>query len=330
MKYDYIIRGTIGVWWDGTTSEDLRKFLDKHPDEDLTIGIVSLGGYLTDGLEMYQMLLDHGRCTAVLMGMTASAATIAAMGCKVVKAHKRSLILIHNASDWIDVWGQCNKEQIDEICQRLNATREQLDTIDKLLAGIYADRCGKKIEDIQAVMTKNQFINADDAHELGIVDEILTEAIPEPVQNSLQDNYTLNYIKGMGLPSYSDGGQKENPIAAYLRKTAEGLRSLVRNKPAQKSTIEMKKFVNLLACLALSAIAVKDGKAELTEEQLGKIEAYMQGLADKVTTLTDEKKKLADQVENLKKSAPEEHNDVIDDAEMLNARELYNSVMGKD
>ena len=38
MKYDYIIRGTIGVWWDGTTADDLRQFLASHQDEDLTIG----------------------------------------------------------------------------------------------------------------------------------------------------------------------------------------------------------------------------------------------------------------------------------------------------
>ena len=330
MKYDYIIRGTIGVWWDGTTADDLRQFLASHQEEDLIIGICSLGGYLQAGLEMYQLLLDHGRCTAVLMGMTASAATIAAMGCKKVKAHKRSLVLIHNASDWVDEWGQCNKEQIDAIITRLNATREQLDTIDKLLAGIYADRCGKSLEDICATMAKNQFITADDAHALGIIDELIDAPLPKQVEDSLKNSFTNSYIQGMGMPSPTGSGQRrENPIAAFFRKTAEVLRGPSRNEPAQNST-EMKKFVNLCACLAITALAFKDGKAELTEEQAGKIEAYMKGLADKVTELTDEKKQLEQQVDNLKKSAGGEVEDVLEDAEMLTARQMYNAVMGNE
>ena len=330
MKYDYIIRGTIGVWWDGTTADDLRQFLASHQDEDLTIGICSLGGYLQDGLEMYQMVLDHGRCTAVLMGMTASAATIAAMGCKVVKAHRRSLVLIHNASDWVDVWGQCNKEPIDDIIARLNSTRQELDTIDKLLAGIYADRCGKSLEDICETMAKNQFITADDAHALGIIDELIDAPLPKQVEDSLKNSFTNSYIQGMGMPSPAGNSQRrENPIAAFFRKTAEVLRGPSRNDPAQ-NVIEMKKFVNLLACLAITSLEFKDGKAEITEEQAGQIEAYMKGLADKVKSLTDENKQLTTQVENLKKSAPDEHEDVVDDAEMLSARQLYNAVMGEN
>ena len=92
----------------------------------------------------------------------------------------------------------------------------------------------------------------------------------------------------------------------------------------------MKKFVNLLACLAITSLEFKDGKAEITEEQAGQIEAYMKGLADKVNSLTDENKQLTTQVENLKKSAPDEHEDVVDDAEMLSARQLYNAVMGEN
>lgn len=330
MKYDYIIRGTIGVWWDGTTADDLREFLAKHQDEDLVIGICSLGGYLQDGLEMYQMLLDHGRCTAVLMGMTASAATIAAMGCKVVKAHKRSLVLIHNASGWVDEWGQCNKEQIDAIITRLNATRQELDTIDKLLAGIYADRCGKTVEDISATMSKNQFITADDAHALGIIDELIDAPLPKQVEESLQNSFTNLYIQGMGMPSPTGSGQRrENPIAAFFRKTAEVLRGASRNEPAQ-NVIDMKEFVNLQACLAMASLEFKDGKTEFTEEQVGKIEAYMKGLADKVTELTDAKKQLKDQVENLKKSAADDVEDVLDNPSMFEARKVYNAVMGKD
>lgn len=68
MKYDFIIRGTIGSWWSGTTAEDLRYFLNRHKDEDLVIGICSPGGYVSDGLEMYQMLRDHGRVTGVAYG----------------------------------------------------------------------------------------------------------------------------------------------------------------------------------------------------------------------------------------------------------------------
>ena len=121
MKYDFYITGTIGVeydWWTGqrgTTANMVKNFLRDHKDKEVTIAVSSLGGYIDDGLTIMEYIKDHGKCNMVIIGMTASAATVLCMKAKSVKIARGSMMLIHNSSQMLDVWTSANKEQIDNI-----------------------------------------------------------------------------------------------------------------------------------------------------------------------------------------------------------------------
>ena len=145
MKYDITINGTIG--WE-TTSDYISYQLQKMKGKRVDVRICSLGGYVTDGIDIYQLLRDHGDVHCHFVGMSASAATFLAMGAKSVDMVKNSLILIHNASIGQFTWGSYNKEQLDELIKSLGKDREDLATIDSLIASVYADRCGKSIEEV--------------------------------------------------------------------------------------------------------------------------------------------------------------------------------------
>ena len=81
MKYGMMICGTIGAgydWWSGTygtRSKDVKAYLDAHPDEEVDIAVSSPGGYVDEGLTIYQLIKDHGHVNVHIMGMTASIAT---------------------------------------------------------------------------------------------------------------------------------------------------------------------------------------------------------------------------------------------------------------
>ena len=137
MKYDFYITGTIGEefdWWTGqrgTTADMVKAFLDKHKDREVQIAVSSPGGYLNDGITIAEMIAEHGKCNMVIVGMTASAATVLCMKAKSVKIAKGSLMLIHNSSQYIYSGGLSNKQKIDAYIENLKKTRENLDTIDK-------------------------------------------------------------------------------------------------------------------------------------------------------------------------------------------------------
>ena len=107
MKYDFYITGTIGEqfdWWTGqpgTTSAQVKNFLKENKDKEVTIAVSSPGGYIDEGITIAELIADHGKCNMVIIGMTASAATILCMKAKSVKIARGSLMLIHNSSQYI-------------------------------------------------------------------------------------------------------------------------------------------------------------------------------------------------------------------------------------
>ena len=64
MEYALVISGTIGCWWNGCSADYVRYTLNKNKDKDVHVGFCSLGGFVKDGLEMYQAFKDHGNVHA--------------------------------------------------------------------------------------------------------------------------------------------------------------------------------------------------------------------------------------------------------------------------
>ena len=115
-----MICGTIGAgydWWSGTygtRSKDVKAYLDAHPDEEVDIAVSSPGGYVDEGLTIYQLIKDHGHVNVHIMGMTASIATVLCMGTKHADMSVGSTMLIHNASTGVAVWEPATKHKLDE------------------------------------------------------------------------------------------------------------------------------------------------------------------------------------------------------------------------
>ena len=106
---------------------------------------------------------------AHIIGMTASIATIIAMGAKTIDMVKGSLILIHNCSTAIMEWRMANKEELDAIIAKYKKQRNDLNTIDDLMASIYAERTGKSIDDCLAKMKTAAWITAEDAEKHSVL-----------------------------------------------------------------------------------------------------------------------------------------------------------------
>ena len=344
-KYDLYLTGTVGGW--GITADFVKYILDKKKDQPVDVAICSLGGYVDTGLQIYELFKNHGQVTCHFLGMSASAATFMAMGAKTVKMSKNALILIHNAMGYVFEWGNLNKEQIDELVGRLQFQRSQLNTIDDVLAEIYAEKTGRSVEEVQAKMKVAAWIKSKDAKEFGLVDEISdAESVPSNVSNI----YTNSLIKDMGLPALPKGFNpetgEENPTTGVLQKVVELLKGLIPepstdNKPQNKM---IKVFTAVMALLAITDGFKPDeqGNVSLTQDQLKKIDDELKLQNDackqasdalkaqktKIDQLENEKKSLEEQVKNLKGSAGTKEEEKVDGAEntLTAASELFNSI----
>ena len=298
MEYQFIISGEIGVafdWWTGqrgTTANQVKNFLDAHKDEDVHIAVCSPGGYVDAGLQIYQHIKNHGRVHAHIIGMTASAATFLTMGAKEVDMVDGSLMLIHNVMTDAIVWQSANKEQLDQIIAFFQKERKDLDTIDRVIASLYAKRNGKTIEECQEKMTAAAWLSPQDALDFGLIDHIVEDEEVKKKSNRLRTTFTNSIFKEFGLPSLPSAAAsgepsdslsavvdgEGNPAEGFMQKATAWMQKRFPKLFANESTNPMK--TKVFACLA-ALLAVKDfevsddGKVTLTEEQTGKIEDHV-------------------------------------------------------
>lgn len=340
-KYDLYLTGTVG--W-GISAGYVKYVLDNSKGKPVTVAVSSMGGYVDAGLQIYELFKNHGDVTVEFLGMSASSATFMAMGAKTIKMAKNALILIHNSMTWVDEWGSRNKEQIEESIKRLKFQRDQLSTIDDVLAQIYADRNGKPVDEVKAKMKVAAWIKAADAVDFGIVDEVI-DAVK--VEGAAPQNVTNSIINEMGLPPLPSGfnpeSGEESP-AGILQKAMELLKGL-RNSFAVNQDCKM---IKIFTCV-MALLAIKDGfqpndqgDIVLTQDQMKKIDDQLKLQDDAckkaktlIDSLKDENKKLKDditskenEIKNLKEGPGERKDggEVVDDQGLNGAAELWNSI----
>lgn len=173
MKYDLHIDGPIGYWMTASSIREKMEEIGRKDGEELTVRICSPGGSLSEGLAICALFRDHGNVHAYIQGMTASAATVLAMGAKKVSMSSESVILVHNASYMLLEWEQANKERLAEKQEEYETLRRDLSTLDGVMARLYAKRSGRSEEEMSSLMTDERWLSAEEALSLGLVDEII-------------------------------------------------------------------------------------------------------------------------------------------------------------
>lgn len=168
-KYDINIEGEIGYW---ITGESVRAAMQPYAEREIKVRISSLGGALSDGLDICTLFRAHANVTAYLNGMVASAATIIAMGARRIVMAPEAVMLVHNASSFLFYFERVQKEDIDDKHEELKQLNEMLTTFDKVIAEIYSKRTGKSVEEMEKLMKEERWLTAEEALEYGLVDEI--------------------------------------------------------------------------------------------------------------------------------------------------------------
>ena len=165
-EHKMTLSGTVGQdsWWSDEkriNSKNIREALD-DVTVPITIYLNSPGGYVFEGIEIYNYLKNHEQeVTIEVTGLAASAASVIAMGADKVVMNTGTSLMVHEASTF--TWG--NKGDIQKT---LNA----LETIDNSLVGIYVEKTEKSTDDINSWLTSEKWFTADEAVENGLADEV--------------------------------------------------------------------------------------------------------------------------------------------------------------
>lgn len=133
--------------------------------EDLDVIINSGGGSVFAGSEIFTSLRDYkGNSKGKIVGLAASAASVAAMGVKDLSISPTAQIMIHRALT------SCEGNAGD-----MQKTVDMLKGIDRSIANAYILKTGINQSDLLDMMAKETFLDADAAKKLGFVDSIMFE-----------------------------------------------------------------------------------------------------------------------------------------------------------
>lgn len=196
-NFHIFLKGEVGSRYLGNFTSDMVNFiLDKYKDIEVHVLINSLGGYTHEGLAISSLFKIHGNVHVHFIGESASAATIAAMGAKKITIDADAAFLVHRCSSIVFAWDYMNADQLDEHIKQLEKQKEDQQTLDTIVAGLYARRCKKSKEELLQLMSKDTWLTACEALEWGFVDEITDDAEDkEPLSES-----TAAAMSSAGMP----------------------------------------------------------------------------------------------------------------------------------
>jgi len=158
------IIGSIGEDWfgEGNTLASVKNEVDAITTPHIQVNIDSLGGSVSDGFAIHDLLATHpAKVTAKIIGWTASAGTVIAMGADEVEISENNFFLIHNT--WTGVVGNAKE---------LRDTATELDKFDDKLVSIYKGKTGMRKDSLKNLMAQEEWLSAETAKEYGFVDSI--------------------------------------------------------------------------------------------------------------------------------------------------------------
>ncbi len=174
---------------DSTTAFDVENELptDGSPIEIL---INSPGGYVDEGSEIYYLLKQYkGEVTTDIVGTAASAASVIAMAGDKVRISPTGQIMIHNVS------GGARGDY-----KQLSHQASVLKNFNKSIANAYMLKTGLSQEKLLDLMNKETWLNAQQAKEMGFVDEILFDTSNQfvaSIESGMLPSDVINKMRNM-------------------------------------------------------------------------------------------------------------------------------------
>lgn len=177
-----------------TTPEHLKmNFADAKDDEEIIVHVNSGGGMVTAGMEIYSMIAQRKNVTVLIDGIAASAAGVLTQGADKVLIAPVGAIMIHN------VLANVNGDY-----HEMERTAEELQELNRAMAGAYAQKSGRPMDEILELMDKETWLSAEKAISYGFADAII-----EPQKAEVTNATGLSLTPEMMAQARAEKDKKE-------------------------------------------------------------------------------------------------------------------------
>lgn len=154
-------------YW-GISALDVIAELDRVTAPSIRVEINSPGGDVFDGIAIYNALRSHpATVTTQVDGLAASIASVIVQAGDTRVVQPAGQIMIHNA------WGLVVGDRNDH-----SDMARLLEQQDNVIAGIYAARSGRDLDEFRALMDAETWLTGQAAVDLGLADDALVAAAP--------------------------------------------------------------------------------------------------------------------------------------------------------
>ena len=233
-------------WWTGEKIDglfiELKSFLEDVEDlsdmDEVFFYINSVGGSVDAGISIFNKIRSmKAETTTVVDGLAASAASIVAQAGDHRQVSLGSQTMVHCAS--AGLLGYYNKSALDEVSKMLESE-------DKRIAQILADRTGRTEKDMLKMMKATSWMTADEAVEEGFADEVVGKS--EPIVNRIgtTSTYVVNGIPhnlmNLQVPAFKSVGV----VATSQQRITDGTEPVVIDNPSNHKKEEKSMDINTL------------------------------------------------------------------------------------
>lgn len=293
-KYNIDIDSFLGDW--GYSKRYVKNKISEAGSAPVLVRVNSLGGSVDHALDIAAQFEAHGNVTVELFSFNASAATVFPLGAKKVRIHENAMYLIHKVLAWVDKWGMMNEDDIEQAIQDLQKLKNDNEKMTLNLAAMYSKKSGKPIKDILNLMKEEKWLTANEAKEWGFVDEVFSEAKIQTaeINDDLTEKFNAfglpNPVREIPVPTAEQPEANDHKSKAIISGVVEGIKEIFNFSSNNKITNTMNKtFTAVMALLAIDAIEFKNGKAEITEDQVKAVNEKLTNLETDKTNLETEK-----------------------------------------
>lgn len=288
-KSEINLFGEIGESWfsESITMQSVSDQIKNLSSENIIVNISSLGGSVDHGLAIHDILKMHpAKVTARIIGATASAGTLVALGADEVTISENALFLVHNSLTGL--YGNAAE---------LRKTANDLDTFDSRIVNIYKKKTKKAKSDIESLMAESKWITPKEAKDFGFVDSVFTPTAAlnkvdiEKLQNKLLPKLPENFLN-----------QNDMDTKTILNKIEEWGKSILAKVEKEEKSFDFN-------------AAIETAKAELETEfkaEIEKVNSENVSLSTNVTELKNSITGKDAEIETLKQDLAKARTGAVD------------------
>lgn len=224
---------------DETSAVSFRNALSELGEvEELEIHINSGGGDVFEAVAIFNMIKRHkAKVDVYIDGLAASAASVIAMAADSIHMPANSMLMIHNA--WSGFVG--NHHELRDFADKLEKIN------DTAVKQSYIDKNPEiNVEELTRLMDQETWLSADEAFEMGLVDEVVSavqvaasitkdqmaryEKVPATLKESVEEPLTATVAINID-------NEYLNTLLAPLKEQIEELKNAQKEEPAEPENV---------------------------------------------------------------------------------------------